>query len=366
LTLVMQMRESAGLSFGVFLLSFGLGWVIFRAIEVSFNVFAWILIIAGAAVVVSALFSWGRPRLPISGIVGALTGGLILSLIVTSGFSFIGDISGIDWGGIGGTYRAEGTRTFEGDVATNMVYFEVDNRNGPIRVSTWDKSEYSVELTIRAKGSTDSDAERTIEGLNIDLVEQVSQGQLRLVLDYDISSLIWRRLSIEVTVMLPAEAEIDLDLESSNGGIYLSEILGDTVIIETSNGPMDLDGVYVERLTGSTSNGRIEGVIEAKDTSLSTSNGGIDLTIPCTVSGEYDLGTSNGGIELTVSPSQQVGYDLDLSTSNGNIDLNLPDLDYSTNQRTSKEARTMDFAGRSVQITIEADTSNGDIDIDTS
>ena len=360
------MRESAGLSFGAFLLSFGLGWIIFRAIEVPYNVFAWILIIAGAGVVVSALFSWGRPRLPISGMMGALAGGLILSLFLTSGFSFINDITGIDWGGIGGPYRVERTRTFDGDVATNMVYFEVENRNGPIRVSTWDKSEYYVELTIKAKGSTDDEAERTIEDLDIDLVEQVSQGQLRLVLDSDIPSQVWRRLSIEVTVVLPANAEIDLDLESSNGGIYLSEILGDTVSIETSNGPFDLDGVYVESLTGSTSNGRIEGVIEAKDTSLSTSNGRIDLTIPCTVSGEYDLSTSNGDIELTVSPSQQVGYDLDLSTSNGNINLNLPDLDFSKDQRTSKEAQTTGFASRAVQITIEADTSNGSIDIDTS
>lgn len=360
------MKEAPGLGFGGFLLGLGLGWYIFRAIKVSYKVFAWILIIAGAGVIISSLISWVRPSLPISGMMGALAGGLILSLFLTSGFSFIGDITGIDWGSVGGPYRVERTRAFEGDASADMVYFEVENRNGAIRVSTWDKSEYKVELTIKAKGSTDDEAERIIESLDIDLVEQLSQGQLRLVLDYDISSEIWRRLSIEVAVVLPADAEIGLDLESSNGGIYLSEITGDTVIIKTSNGRLDLDGVYVESLRGSTSNGRIEGVIEAEDASLSTSNGRIDLTIPCTVSGEYDLSTSNGDIELTVSPSQQVGYDIDLSTSIGDINLDLSDLEYSKDKRTSKEVQTTGFASRSVQITIEADTSIGDIDVDTS
>ncbi|MFB0543820.1 MAG: DUF4097 domain-containing protein [Candidatus Bathyarchaeia archaeon] len=346
------MRTSTGLGLGGLLLGLGLGWYIFSAIEVSYQVFAWILIITGAGIVVSALFARAL-SMPLGVTVGAVSVGLILSLLLTSGIGFIGP------------YRAEGTRTFEGDVAADIVYFEVENRNGAIRVSTWDKSEYNVELTIRARGITESEAEKTIEGLDIDLVEQVSQGQLRLILNYGIPSQTWRRLSIEVTVVLPADAEINLDLESSNGGIYLSEIVGDTVGIQTSNGALDLDKVYANSIVGSTSNGRIDGEIEAKNTSLTTSNGKIELTLPCNVSGEYDLSTSNGDIELTVSPSQQVGYDLDLSTSNGNINLNLSDLEYSLNEKTSKEARTMDFASRAVQITIEADTSNGNIDLGT-
>ena len=115
----------------------------------------------------------------------------------------------------------------------------------------------------------------------------------------------------------------------------------------------------------SSCNGRIGGDVEARDTVLSTSNGKIDLTLPCTVSGEYDLSTSNGAIELTVSSNPQVGYDLDLSTSNADIDIDLSDLDYSRDQRTSKEARTEEFSGKAVQITIKADTSNGTIDVYT-
>jgi DUF4097 and DUF4098 domain-containing protein YvlB len=105
--------------------------------------------------------------------------------------------------------------------------------------------------------------------------------------------------------------------------------------------------------------------VEAPDTILSTSNGGISLTLPCSVSGEYDLGTSNGNVKLKVSPSSEVGYDLDLSTSNGEIDITLPDLEYSQNQNTRKKANTVGFSTKSLQIIIEASTSNGNIDVET-
>lgn len=350
------MRESAGLGFGGFLLGLGLGWYIFRTIEISYNVFAWILIIAGAGVVLSALISWGRPSLPLRGLASGLTGGLILSLFLTSGFGIIGDITR---GGISLTYREEDTKSYSGTVTAGKVYLEVDNFNGPIRVSTWDKAEYSVDLTIKARSKQD------LDDLKIDFDESGTQDQSRLTLKYDIPQSARSKYVIEVDVSLPADAVIDLDLDSSNGGIYLTGIEGDELRMSTSNGPLVFDDVYGESVRGGTSNGRIEGDVESKDAVLSTSNGKIDLTIPCTVNGEYVLGTSNGAIELIVSPSAQVGYDLDLSTSNAGIDIDLSDLDYTQNQRTKKAAKTEGFSGKAVQIVIEASTSNGAIDVDT-
>ena len=126
------------------------------------------------------------------------------------------------------------------------------------------------------------------------------------------------------------------------------------------------DNVRAEILTGRTSNARVEGTAEAKDTVLSTSNGRIELRIPSTISSKYDLRTSNGAIELKVSQQPQVGYNLDLSTSNANININLPNLDYGLNQKTEKRAQTTGFGSKAIQITIRAATSNGNIDINTS
>ena len=137
----------------------------------------------------------------------------------------------------------------------------------------------------------------------------------------------------------------------------------ETLNVVTSNGKLIFENVYAESLTGETSNGLIEGNFEANQAVLSTSNGNIGFTIPCTISGEYDLSTSNGAIELTVSHSEQVGYDLDLSTSNGNININLSNLNYSENQETRKVAKTEGFNSKAVQIIVEANTSNGNISI---
>ena len=361
--MVMLMKEPAGLGFGGFLLGLGLGWYIFRAIEISYNVFAWILIIAGAGVVISALISWGRPSLPLRGLASGLTGGLILSLFLTSGFGFIGDITR---GGVSGAYRAEDTKSYSGVATAERIYLEVDNFNGPIKVLTWEKDEYNIELRIKARGTSQKDAEKNLDDFKINFDESVVQGQKRLILNYDIPFTARSRYSIEVEAFLPAQAVIDLDLDSSNGGIYLTDINGDSLVMETSNGELVFGKVFAESINGKTSNGRVVGDLEAPDTSISTSNGKIELTIPCTVNGEYDLSTSNGAIELVVSPSSQIGYDLDLSTSNAGIDINLSNLDYSQNQKTNKEAKTEGFSGKAVQITIKASTSNSDIDVDTS
>jgi hypothetical protein len=346
-----EMRASVQLALGGFLVGLGLGWFISGTFIITYATFGWLLIISGAGIVVSALISWIRPRIPVGGLVVALLIGLILPIFASSGFEFEG------------SYRAEGTRTFDGSVTANAVTFIVRNRNGAVSVSTWDSSEYRIELTIRARGFTVGEAQRTIDDLDVDVTEERIQNQLRLVLEYNIPESTWRKLSIGITAYLPADAEVNLDLESSNGGIYLSGIQGDSVNLVTSNGPLVLEGVYANGITGFSSNGGIEGQIEASDTTLGTSNGGIEITIPCTASGSYDLSTSNGNVRLAVSSSDEVGYDLDLSTSNGNIDVDLSDLDYSLDERTSKKARTTDFAFHTIQITIETSTSNGSIDI---
>ncbi len=54
----------------------------------------------------------------------------------------------------------------------------------------------------------------------------------------------------------------------------------------------------------------------------------------------------------------------DLSTSNGVIDLGLPNLDYSRDTRTSKEAQTVGFSSKPVQVIIDASTSNASMDVD--
>lgn len=349
------MKRSPQLGFGGFLLGLGIGWITFRYYEISGNVISWLLILAGAGIIISALISWSRPKYNIGGLAGGLIGGLILSLFITSGFGLIGEITSI---GVS-SYRAKDTKSYNGAVTLDKVYLDASARNGFISVSTWSKAEYKIDLTIKAKTKED------LEDLKIDFEESETQSEKRLSLGYTISPTRVRNYAIDVEVFLPADAIIKLDLSSSNGGIYLKDIDGEILKLDTSNGPIQFDNVFAERISGDTSNAKIEGILEAPETELSTSNAMIDLTLPCSVTGDYLLKTSNSALNIEVSSNSDVGYDLDLSTSNGNVNIDLPNLSYTTQQKTIKRAKTTGFDTKEVKITIRGSTSNSNIDVET-
>jgi hypothetical protein len=354
------MSKSSGLGFGGFLVGLGTGYVVFQNMEITRNLFAWLLILAGAGVVASSLLQRTSPGMRFGGLVNGVVGGLILSLIITSGFSFF---TGLGINGSWGDYRAEETIPFDGVVTVDDINLEISTFNGYIRVYTWDKAEYDIELTVRARGNTDNDAKNNIDDFEVDFDEGMVEGQLNLILEHNVPSTKMSLYSLLVEVHVPADATYDTDLTASNGAISLSNMVGDVLRITTSNGELSFENVVAKKIVAQTSNAQIRGEVEAPDTTLTTSNGQIDLNLPCTVSGTYDLDTSNAGLILDVSASADVGYSIDVSTSNASVDLRLDDLDYTTNERTRKKAKTMGFANKEVQITITGNTSNGSLDI---
>ena len=286
------------------------------------------------------------------------------------------------WWGSGPKYVVDEERTFEGAVTLGKVSFGAENVNGPIKVSTWEKDEYKVDTFIEAGGYTVEEAKRNLADLDV-RVEDEAQGdtqRLKLVINRPVDAARW--FAIEINVSLPEKAETDLDLRSRNGGIGVERVHGGKVAVETRNGRVSLKeivagDIYCEsrngklalekvsaaKLTAKTSNGRIEGALESEDALISTSNGKIDLDLPCTIDGDYELRTSNGSIDLNVPRSQDIGYDLDLRTSMGRVSSDLPDLEFDRVDRRRKTARTRGYADKAVKVAIEARTSMGSIRI---
>jgi hypothetical protein len=354
------MSGHGGLGFGGFLVGLGAGWMVFQEIHVSGEVFAWILIIAGTGVVASSLLFASRRNRHFGGLIRGLMVGTILSLMITSNFV----LYGISSGGYSGSYRAQDTIAFTGALTADSVLLDINSFNGPIEVSTWAKDEYSISVLVKAKGTTDAEAEENLERFEFDLDESMILGKKRLVLRHNVAGTM-NRYSVQIEVWLPADATIDLDLDSSNGGIYLSDIEGGEINLDTSNGGFEFDNVEATNVDASTSNGPVTGRLDAWTADIGTSNGAITLTLPCTRSSTYELGTSNGPVQLEVSSSTSVGYELDLSTRNGIIDIDLPNLDYTVSTRTRKEAHTYGLSSKSVRITIDASTSNGSMRVDS-
>jgi hypothetical protein len=355
------MSDHKGLGFGGFLVGLGASWMVFQEIHVSGELFAWILIITGTGVVASSLLFSSRRNRHFGGLIRGLTVGTILSLMITSNFV----LYGISSGGYSGSYRAQDTRTFEGPLTADRVVLDVDIFNGGIEVSTWDRDEYRISALIKAKGGTDAEAEEYLDMFEFDLDEGLVGGKVWLVLRHNIQPSLRSRYSVMVEAYLPEDATVDLDLDSSNGGIDLVEIAGGVIDIRTSNGDIDFDDVTAGSVNAYTSNGRVDGSLEAPDVQIVTSNAHIGLDTPCTVTGNYVLRTSNAGVHVSVSGSTGVGYDVDLSTSNGDVHVDLSDLGYTRNLKASKAARTRGFEEKAVRITISATTSNGGIVIDT-
>ena len=350
------MRKNSGLGLGSFFIGLGASFLLFQGVDVTRDLFAWMTIVIGSAIVASTLLSRWRQASHLGGVVRGLAGGLVLSLVVTSGFGFEG-VSG------SGSYRVSETRVLEGPMAADRVLVDVDIFNGGVEVSTWDRDEYQFTALIRAKGASDEDAQGNLEALVLDLDEATVLGKRKLTLRHNISPMRTTYYSISLEVKLPADAVIDLNLDSSNGGFTLLDMSCGEIELDTSNGGVTFYDVTADTVLVDTSNSWVRGDLDAADVNVDTSNGGIQLTIPSTRSGRYVLDTSNGPIYLDLSASPEVGYDLKLSTSNGRLSVSLPDMVYSLNRDTRKEARTDGFAAKAVKIFIDAGTSNGGMDV---
>lgn len=281
-------------------------------------------------------------------------------------------------------YRVEEDKSYSGEVTSGRVFFSVMNHNGAVKVSTWDKPEYKIDMTVKAWGYTKEEAEANLDELKIELNDMDDEDQKRLILDIERPADTWKRYSVEIDVVLPASTENDLDVSSSNGGISVNEVKGKTLKMSTSNGRLKLrdlsaellsgktsngritlDDVTAERLEIRTSNGRIEGKVDAVEAFLRTSNGKVDLDLPCVRSGEYELKTSNGSVVVNVAESPSVGYDLDLHTSMSRVRVDVPDLIYTRNRKNSKRAKTADYESKEVKIYIDAGTSNGSVRVNS-
>ena len=340
----------------------GAGWLIFGNLDVSSDVIGWIMIIIGASVVVSNLFSFSRPLSPLSSAISSCATGLIIAMLFTSGF---GVFMPWNWDESTSRFTKEETEVFTGTVATQGLVFQTDIVNGVINVDTWDSDDYRVELLIKGRGNTETEAQNNLDGVVVELEETLQAGKKGLMLSVDAPIQTWSKVNVQVDVTLPADAIVDINAETTNGDVSLLNLLGSSLSVGTTNGRVLLDGVEAETIDTSTLNGNVEGTAEAIDFTGTSTNGNVDITIPSTKSGEYNLRTTNGQVSVTVSAGADVGVDFDLSTSIGSVSVDLSGVDYTSNTNRRKVGQTTGYSTKSVQIAIDASTTNGSCSLDS-
>ncbi len=121
---------------------------------------------------------------------------------------------------------------------------------------------------------------------------------------------------VHLEALIPAAISYELDLSTLNGRIEVRQLHGSVLVADTLNGAIVLNEVEFDDIQAETSNGRVNGVIRAKEVKIETNNGAIDLI--ASGGGDYDLRTLNGPISVTLRES--TGIRVDATTTNGRVD----------------------------------------------
>lgn len=222
------------------------------------------------------------------------------------------------------------TKTF--DVNANSE-FRLDNVNGEVDISTWDKATIEVIANISA------DSEKA---LNLIEVEMRSNSNGVTVHTHHKKNN-WGNGgsgSVDYIVKVPKSVSLK-SIEMVNGSLQVEGVEGE-VDVEMVNGSVSIEGL-------------------TRDSHVSSVNGSIDISYASAASDldEIELETVNGRIKLTVPES--MGLDVDVETMHGSIKNDMG-LQMKKSGFIGKELTGIVGNG---EVNVEIETVNGGVRIKT-
>lgn len=226
----------------------------------------------------------------------------------------------------------------------------LQNTNGHVTVETWNRDEVLISALKKARARGGDDAREILEEIKI----RVTESAGGVTIETDLPRGGWLHgTSASVAYELKVPASASLDLRSTNGQITVEGVDGD-VALKTTNG-----AIRASRLGGNlraeTTNGKIEALGVAGTLAAETTNGSIDAEITAaTLTDDVELSTTNGGVTLTLAPS--VAARIDARAGNGSVRSDLP---LGQVEREKRNALTGALNGGGP--TIRVRTSNGSI-----
>jgi hypothetical protein len=164
--------------------------------------------------------------------------------------------------------------------------------NGGIAVEGWDRDEIRVLAKVTAWARSETRARELAEAVAVraDGVRISSAGE---------SSGGRESWSVSFRVMVPRRS--DLRLDTHNGGIDVTDVIG-RISVDATNGGVTLVGTGGD-VTGGTRNGGLHVELAGSEwqgerLDVSTMNGGVHLEIPEPYAAHLETGTVNGGLEI--------------------------------------------------------------------
>jgi len=184
--------------------------------------------------------------------------------------------------------------------------------NGGIEVNGENRRDVQVRARVEAWASDEAEAERIASEVVIRSDDGVrAEGPSQR-----------GRTGWNVSYEVLAPREIDLALETSNGGIAVADISGD-LDLEARNGGISVAGLG-GNVRGRTTNGGVEATLTGKTwegagLDLQTTNGGVRVRVPDDYSARLETRTVNGSIDVgfPVTVQGRIGRELTATLGDG-------------------------------------------------
>jgi DUF4097 and DUF4098 domain-containing protein YvlB len=205
---------------------------------------------------------------------------------------------------------------------------ELDNINGAVHISSWDRNEVKVDAVKYA------DTKERLDEAKIEI--DSGKDYLSIRTKYPSHDNTWNWGShnnpagVEYTLTVPRGVRLD-EIKLINGSLDISGVTGE-VRASCINGRLEAHDL-AGRADLSTINGRLEAKFDqlaGQSVELNSVNGSVDLTIPSDSNAEVEASTVSGGINndfgLHVNNHRFVGHDLRGELGNGGTHIKLSNV----------------------------------------
>jgi DUF4097 and DUF4098 domain-containing protein YvlB len=220
---------------------------------------------------------------------------------------------------------------------------ELDNMNGAVHITAWDKDEVKVDAVKYAN------TKERMDDAEIEVENGSSYVSIRTRYhdhDHTWDSGGWNNpASVEYTITVPRNARLD-EIKLINGPLDIHGVAGE-VRASCINGHMTVQGLQ-GRVKLESVNSRMEVQFDKLSNSpveLSSVNGGIELTLPSDAKAEVEASTVSGSIEddfgLHVNNHRWVGHDLRGELGTGGPRIELSNVNGRIEIRHANDGRTM-------------------------
>ena len=220
---------------------------------------------------------------------------------------------------------------------------ELDNINGDVHISSWDRNEVKVDAVKYA------DTKERLDEAKIEIDARNDSISLRTKYPNHDHNWTWgshnNPAGVEYTLTVPRKARLD-EIKLINGELDINGVSGE-VNASCINGRLEAHNL-AGRARLSNINGRLDArfdQLSGQRVELNSVNGSVDLTIPSDSNAEVEATTVSGGINndfgLHVNHHRFVGHDLRGELGSGGVRIKISNVNGRIEVRHAQDGRAL-------------------------